>query len=65
MFFSHMDSIKIFHSYVIFYHVLQNIVIKIMKIDFRVEAMRAIDKDVHLGQIIVTYCESMVGVDQG
>ena len=65
MFFRHMNTLKMLHNYMIFYHLLQNFVIKIMKIDFRVEAMRAIDKDVHLGQIIVTYCESMVGVDQG
>jgi len=43
MFFRHMDTIKMLHNYVIFYHLLQKFVIKIMKIDSRVCAHSAID----------------------
>jgi len=43
MFFRHMNTIKMFHNYVIFYHLLQNFVIKIMRIDFRVQMTSSVD----------------------
>jgi len=43
MFFRHMNTIKMLHNYVIFYHFLQNFVIKIMKIDSRAVELGILD----------------------